>query len=47
MKLLNKHHEKGIVSYAFIDYNTATAAVEAMKELDGNMAFGGNGRPLR
>ena len=47
VKLLTKHTEKGLNNYSFVEYVNASSAVEAMKELDGDVQYGVEGKPIR
>lgn len=47
LKLKSKQTEKGPVNFAFVEYGNATAAMNAMRDLDGHVAYGQGSRPLR
>jgi hypothetical protein len=44
---MSKQTEKGDYHFAFVEYSLAASALNAMKELDGNMQYGDVGKPLR
>jgi hypothetical protein len=44
---MSKQTEKGDYHFAFVEFSLAASAMNAMKELDGNMQYGDAGKPLR
>lgn len=47
VKLLTKHTEKGLNNYCFIEFAQGSSAMDAMKELDGDLQYGVEGKPIR